>query len=520
MTREQTQEILQENDNLDEGEESHAMLQEVAYRRGLGLLFPLFSLPGPYGIGSMGEAAYRFCDFLRQAGFRYWQLLPLGPTGYGDSPYSSFSSAAGNPYFIDLPLLVEQGLLTREEVDWARWTQDDRKVPYGDLSQHRLPLLRKAFSRFLPRDHGRLQAFCRTRGPWLKEYACYMAIKEDQEGRAWAQWPAPLRDHDPDALRDFEARHSENVLFMVFLQYQFFRQWEALSAYAHERGISIIGDLPIYVAYDSADCWANQEDFLFDETRAPLRVAGAPPDQFTEEGQRWGNPLYRWDRMKEQGYSFWKWRISSALALYDILRLDHFIGFAHYWSVDAGEATAKHGHWVPGPGLALFQELEKALGPLPILVEDLGALSNEVIRLRQRTGFPGMKPLQFAFGGDRDSAYLPHNYAHRTAVYTSTHDTQTLRSWWEGLDDSTRDHVCHYFRLREEDLPGSFLQAACASVADLCIYSLQDLLWIGEEGRINRPGSLGGNWVWRMREEDWEHIDPRKIQALAALYGR
>lgn len=520
-----------------------AELKQVAHPRGLGVILPIFSLPSPYGIGTFGQAAYQFCDFLAEAGVRYWQVLPLGPTSYGDSPYQSFSGIAGNPYFIDLDFLCAEGLLKVEELTAINFGEEVEFIDYSLLYNQRYRLLERAFERALgesEREPARsskayeqahlqgdwgsresLVTFRRKNGDWIEDYALFQALKAEHFDVEWTEWTDCYRDRDPQALADFRATHEKAILFQIFMQYHFFRQWDSLRAYAHSLGIAFIGDMPIYVAHDSADTWAAQDEFLLDEQGRPRVVAGAPPDVFTEDGQRWGNPIYNWEVMRQRNYAFWVRRFRANFRLYDILRLDHFIGFEHYWSVPADEETARHGQWELGPGFSLFKKLEEALGPLPILVEDLGVLSPEVIALRERTGFPGMRPLQFAFGGGSDSDYLPHNFDRRTSIYTGTHDSEPLRTWWEGLDTPTRRLVAAYFSITSEDeVHWGLLRGAAASVADLCIFQMQDILWTDASTRTNLPGSLGGNWKWRLCPDYADPALVEKLHNLISLYGR
>lgn len=530
--------------NLQEQRTSYpSELEMVHYKRGMGVILPIFSLPSHYGIGTFGKEAYRFCDFLRDAGIRYWQILPLGPTSYGDSPYQSFSGIAGNPYFIDLDFLCADGLLEIEELDAIPFGEEKEYITYSLLYNQRYRLLRRAFARAmgeqervtneqedsvgysrLEGDYGSpetLSAFREENQEWIEDYSLFQALKAEHFDVQWTEWQEEYRDRNEDALSAFREAHEKDILFQVFMQYHFFRQWRALQNYAHEAGISFIGDLPIYVAHDSADVWANRDQFYLDDKGYPTVVAGAPPDAFTADGQRWGNPIYRWDRMAERKYDFWVARFRANLRLYDILRLDHFIGFAHYWTVPAQEETARNGHWEPGPGMDLFETLQNELGALPVLVEDLGVLSDEVISLREKTGFPGMKPMQFAFGGCADSDYLPHRFPQRTSIYTGTHDSEPLRAWWENLDAHIQYLVGSYFALHQsEGVHWGLLRAAASTVADLCIFQMQDVLWTDARTRTNLPGTIGGNWKWRLPAEYADKSIIQKIRALKNLYGR
>ena len=488
--------------------------------RASGILLPIFSLPSPHGIGTFGDAAYRFVDFLKRAGQRYWQVLPLGPTGYGDSPYQSFSSFAGNPYFVDLDRLVQKGLLTADEVAAADFGNDASVVDYEKLYQHRFPLLRKAFDRFVP--NAKYRSFCEQNAWWLDDYALFMALKTAANGAEWTLWKKELCHREPTALETAFDEHRETVEFYRFLQYEFAVQWTALKAYANAADIEIIGDIPIYVAYDSADVWADPSQFQLDKHLRPSAVAGVPPDAFCEDGQLWGNPLYRWSAMKKDGFAWWKRRLRYALSLYDIVRIDHFRGFESYFAVPYGEETAKNGKWIKGPGMALFRELSAAFGgKLPIIAEDLGFLTPAVRRLLSDVGYPGMKVLQFAFDSREESDYLPHRYGTHCVVYTGTHDNDTVLGWTNTADSKDVAYARRYLRVDDaEGFNWAMMRAALASVADTAILMMQDIIGLGSEGRINTPSTLGGNWQWRIREgciNDWL---AGIVRENTALYGR
>ncbi|MDY6086345.1 MAG: 4-alpha-glucanotransferase [Peptoniphilaceae bacterium] len=503
-------------------------LTMVDYSRGVGILLPIFSLPSPHGIGTFGAAAFQFIDFLAEAGVRYWQILPLNPTGYGESPYASHSSWAGNPFFIDLDLLVEAGWLAPEDlipldyaVEMEERVNGHDQVAYRAVKQYREKLLKKAFRRAGDENAVALRAFFADHDYWLHDYALYRVIKEEQDDAVWTAWPEDLKRRDPEALAAFAASHERELAYVYWEQFLFFRQWEALKARANEKGILIIGDIPIYVALDSADCWANPEMFQLDDDFAPKAEAGVPPDAFSEDGQLWGNPVYDWDALKATGYSFWISRLAHTMRLYNVIRLDHFIGFSRYWSVPAGESTAKNGTYIEGPGMDFFRAAERALGPLPILVEDLGVMDEQVIRLRRQTGFPGMCPIEFAFG-EADSEYLPHNHERRSSVYTSTHDSDTLKGWWDEVaTEEEKERMISYFGLNvQEGMLWGILRGVCGSVAELCIFSMQDLLMLGNEARINRPGTVGGNWSWRLERSEERHALAKRIRTMAMRYGR
>ena len=484
-----------------------------------GVLMHVTSLPGPYGVGTLGRYAYGFVDFLEKAGQRYWQLLPLTPTGYGDSPYQSCSAFAGNPYLIDLVSLVEGGLLTRDEVERVHWQRQEDRVDYGLLYQNRWEILRLAYGRF--RDNIALDAFISENCSWLPDYCLFMALKRENGGKPWHLWEEPLKRRRPEAMEHARQRCWEELRFHAFVQHLFFAQWTALRNYANGKGISIIGDVPIYVPMDSAEVWTAPELFQLDGDLLPEAVAGCPPDAFSEDGQLWGNPLYRWDVLGEDGYGWWICRLQAAQRLYDVVRLDHFRGFASYWSVPYGNTTAKNGRWIQGPGLAFICRIQETLPGLRIIAEDLGFLTQEVLRLREASGFPGMRVLQFAFDSREPSEHLPHNYTSNTVCYTGTHDNMTGRQWWENAADETASYGADYMRLTEAEGPvWGLIRTAMSSVSDLCIIPMQDYLQLGEEGRMNRPGVALGNWTWRAREGSDTDRLAEKIRELTELYGR
>ena len=477
-------------------------------KRCSGILMPVSSLPGGYGIGSMGQAARDFVDFLVLAGQSVWQILPVGPTSYGDSPYQSCSAFAGNPYFIDLDQLAADGLLKPEDYAKENWGTNPNYCDYALLYQKRYKVLRKAYAAFLQQRpvpgydtpySDDWYRFTFLSDAWLPDYCLYMAIKEENKMCDWQTWPAPLRLRDPKALEEFRTGHADELGFWAFVQYEFAKQWQALKAYANSKGIKIMGDIPIYVAADSADAWAGRELFEMDSEGHPRRVAGCPPDYFAEDGQLWGNPLYDWAYHKRTNYAWWVRRVRHALSIYDILRIDHFRGFDTYWAIPADSTTARTGKWENGPGMELFDALEAALGKLPIIAEDLGFLTPGVIDMRDNSGFPGMKILQFAFEGT-NSYYLPHNYIANTVAYVGTHDNETARGWFEGTaTPRQREQAALYTHQQAgEPMADALNRTIAASVSDTCIYTMQDLLNLGNEARINTPATLGGNWTWRM----------------------
>ncbi len=485
-----------------------------------GVLMPIFSLPSEYGIGNFGKEAYRFVDFLSSAGQSYWQILPLSPTNYGDSPYQSFSAYAGNPYFIDPQALINEGLLTEDEAKSFPFFEDEQSVDYGKLYENRIKLLKIAFGRFQPDEAYR--AFCRDNAYWLDDYALFMALKNSHGDTAWYEWPERLRTREETAIKDAQNALNDDINFYRFIQFKFYTAWYALKTYANEQGIKIIGDIPIYVAYDSADVWAAPEEFMLDKDLCPKEVAGCPPDAFSDDGQLWGNPLYNWDLMKKDGFSWWCRRLSFALKIYDIVRIDHFRGLESFYAIPYGDINAKNGRWRKGPGMALFRALREELGgDLPIIAEDLGFLTPEVRRLLKNSGFPGMKVLQFAFDSREESDYLPHNYSPKCVVYTGTHDNDTINGWMTSAPADDVKTAYRYLGVNEGDsLCWPMMRAAQMSVADTCILMMPDLVGLGSEGRINTPSTLGGNWLWRIKGECINDWLAKVLREMTALYGR
>lgn len=495
--------------------------------RASGVLLPISSLPSAYGIGCFSKEAYAFIDQLKSAGQKYWQILPLGPTGYGDSPYQSFSTFAGNPYFINLEELIESGWLTKEECEDAYFGDNSISIDYGALFESRYPLLRKAFSRSKIEIDKDFLLFVEEQKDWLRDYALYMAIKDSKGGSCWDQWEESLRFREKDALQEKEKELQEDILFYEFMQYIFWKQWDKLKAYANKQGIKIIGDIPIYVSFDSADAWAGKELFQFNEDGTPSAVAGCPPDGFSATGQLWGNPLYRWEYHKETGYAWWMKRLKACFDHYDVVRIDHFRGFDEYFSIPYGAEDATGGHWEKGPGIALFDAMKKELGEKEIIAEDLGYVTDTVRQLVKDSGFPGMKVLEFAFDS-RDSGsaadYLPHNYEKNTVVYTGTHDNETIIGWFkDGLQKEEQQMVRDYFYLPDEPedkIHIPLIQAAMASVSDLCIIPIQDYLGLGNEARINTPSTSGCNWKWRLALGQFSEELIEYMATITKRYGR
>ena len=490
--------------------------------RSSGVLLHISSLPSPYGIGTLGREAYAFVDFLHRAGQRYWQILPVGPTGYGDSPYQSFSSFAGNPYFIDPDTLRREKLLTREELAAADAAADDgRAVDYEKLYNLRFPLLRLAYTRFLEKIPADFFDFCRRENDWLEPYALFMAIKDDKGGASFETWEDGLKFRRAAAIDRAERRLGREIGFYKFLQYTFMRQWSALRAYANAHGVRIIGDLPIYVSRDSADVWANPRDFLLDENLAPKLVSGCPPDAFSADGQLWGNPVYDWKYQRAHGYDFWCRRIARQADFYDVLRIDHFRGFESFYAIPAERKTAAVGTWEKGPGISLFRAVKKKVTGLDIIAEDLGYITPEVAKLLADSGYPGMKVLQFAFDSREESNYLPHTYkSANSVVYVGTHDNDTAEGWMHTAAPADVAYAKRYLNLTPaEGYAWGFIRGAASTVADTAIYTMQDLLSLGSEARMNTPSTTGGNWTWRMEKMPRPAL-AKKLYRLTADFGR
>ena len=478
------------------------------------------SLPNPYGIGSVGKCAFDFVDFLHSAGQSYWQLLPLSPTGYGDSPYQAFSTFAGNHYFIDIDLLIGEGLLRLDEAFAPHWGSDPCRVDYGSLYENRAKLLHLAFERFEPSED--YYAFVGENAHWLEDYSLFMALKERYNGLCWQQWPEGLMRRDGAALEKARGELKSETDFHKFLQYKFFRQWEALRAYAGEKGIRIIGDVPIYVPLDSADVWANTGLFLLDENCRTRLVAGCPPDSFSADGQLWGNPLYDWQRMKESGYAWWIKRLSAAAGMYDVVRFDHFRGFESYWAVPSGDKNAIGGSWQPGPGMDFISAVQRALPELDFIAEDLGYLTDEVRALQEQSGYPGMKVMLFAFDSREDGNYLPHSYPVNSVCYSGTHDNLTAGQWFdEALPEDVKKAKAYLGLNQEEGFVWGFIRACMSSVSKLCVIQMQDYLELGGFARMNFPGTLSNkNWTWRAERGFASEALAKRIRSVTEMYER
>jgi 4-alpha-glucanotransferase len=488
-----------------------------------GILLHPTSLPGRWGIGDLGAAAYGFVDFLAAAGQQFWQVMPLGPTGYGDSPYQGFSAFAGNPLLISPDRLLEAGLLAAEDLEGAHFFPD-AAVDYGAVIPFKQALLRRSFDRFsaaaTQQQRQELVTFRERSRAWLDDYALFAALKQAHGGAEWSAWPREIATRDSAAMARLAHELADQIEFQAYTQFLFFDQWRRLKEYANQRGIQIIGDIPIFVAYDSADVWANREIFELDDAGRPTVVAGVPPDYFSATGQLWGNPLYRWGALARRGYDWWVERFRAALTLVDIVRLDHFRGFAAYWEVPASEATAINGRWVAGPGAALFEAARQALGEVPIIAEDLGLITPDVVELRDQLGFPGMKVLQFAFGVGPDEPYQPHNYLPHCVVYTGTHDNDTTAGWWSTESEQLRHHVRLYLGRDGSNISWDFIRLALASVAETAIIPLQDVLALGSAARMNTPGRASGNWSWRYTPDMLSSSLVEQLRVLTELYGR
>ena len=485
-----------------------------------GILMHITSLPGPYGIGTMGENAYRFVDFLEKAGQSYWQILPLTPTGYGDSPYQSFSACAGNHYLIDLDTLVQEGLLKQEEIDCITWGEKETLVDFGTMYDQRIRVLKLAFDRFVPDED--YEAFVAENENWLADFAIFMALKEENGGKTWLYWEEGLKNHDAAALEKKREERKETVALHYFLQYVFDKQWKALRGYANEKGIRIIGDVPIYVPLDSADVWAAPELFQLDAHRRPEVVAGCPPDAFTADGQLWGNPIYDWQKMHDTGYGWWIRRLKAAEKLYDVVRIDHFRGFESYWSIPAGDDTARNGHWVKGPGMDFINAVKENLPDLDFIAEDLGYVTKEVRQLQLDSGYPGMKVIEFAFDSREESDYLPHLYPVDSVCYTGTHDNVTLKQWFDEASAEDVAYAKAYLGLNDEEgYVWGMIRGGMSSVSRICVVQMQDYLELGKEARMNFPGTLSmDNWTWRAEEGFDSDELAEKIGYLTRIYGR
>ena len=495
------------------------------FERSSGILFHPTSLPGKYGIGTLGKEAYAFIDFLKKSKQKLWQIFPLGPTGYGDSPYQSFSSFAGNPYLIDFDLLIEAHLLSEEDLRDIFFGDNEEYIDYGAIYNQKYPLLRKAYENFKSSDNNEmkdsLENFKRENSSWLNDYSLYISLKNHFNGLPWNEWAQDIKNREDGAMHHYRNELADDIEYHNFIQFLFFKQWGDVKRYANENGIKIIGDIPIFVAADSSDAWANPEIFLFDKERKPVKVAGVPPDYFSATGQLWGNPLYNWEKLKETNYSWWVERVRANLATCDIIRIDHFRGFEAYWAVPYGDDTAINGQWEPGPGIDLFNAIKSQLGELPIIAEDLGLMTQGVIDLREATGFPGMKILGFAFDSGEENDYLPHTYTRNCVVYTGTHDNDTLVGWFQKAKEEDRQFARDYLNSKaDEEIHWDAIRGAWSSVACMAISPVQDFLGLGSEARINTPGVASGNWQWRLKQGVLTNELAERIAKLTKIYSR
>lgn len=485
-----------------------------------GILLPIFSLPSHYGIGTFGKEAYRFVDFLVESKQTYWQILPIGPTSYGDSPYQSFSTHAGNPYFIDLELLIEDGLLEKESVDQLDFGVNPEDIDYSKMYVNRYKILREVYENGNIRYSKQIKAFKQQHAHWIEDYGLFMSLKDYYNGCSWKEWDEDIKHRKPEALSKYTSMLKEDIEFYIFLQYLFYKQWTELKTYANNKGIKIIGDIPIYVAEDSADVWTNPKYFQLDEQLDPIYVSGCPPDVFTADGQLWGNPVYDWDALEGDDFAWWVNRVKAAFMMYDITRIDHFRGFSSYWRVPFGHKTAVNGEWVTGPGIKVFEAIKKALGDIDIIAEDLGFITDDVRQLLKETGYPGMKVLQFAFNPSEKSEYLPHNCHKNAVVYTGTHDNDTLKGWYTSISEEERKFCKDYTGMQDSNDNWSFLRVLFASHSDMVVMQMQDLLNLGSEARTNIPSTLGNNWRWRMKKEHMSKDIALKLGELTLIYDR
>lgn len=487
-----------------------------------GVLMHISSLPSKYGIGTLGKAAYEFVDFLDKALQSYWQILPIGPTGYGDSPYQSYSAYAGNPYFVDLDLLSEIGLLNKDDIEVVKW-EEEGGIDYGNLYKNRYPILKKASERFFLSYNESFSEFEAENSFWLEDYALFMTIKDIFEGKSWLEWDDKAKNREEEYISKITKEYKKDILFWKFIQFIFFTQWNNLKEYANDKGIEIIGDIPIYVSLDSVDVWANPELFYLDENKVPIRVAGCPPDGFSATGQLWGNPLFEWETMEKNGFLWWLNRISYLSNIYDTIRIDHFRGFDSYYAIPFGDNDAKRGIWLKGPGMKLFNRIREVLGERNIIAEDLGFLTESVRQLLEDSGFPGMKVLELGFDS-RDpegEAYLPHNFIKKCVAYAGTHDNDTIAGWFSTAPEDDIEYAKEYFYIKDmKDISWDIMSALWASVADTTIVQAQDLLGLSSESRMNTPSTLGKNWCFRVKKGELSDELADKLAKKMKLYRR
>lgn len=490
-------------------------------QRQSGILLHISSLPGDYGIGDFGKEAYNFIDFLERTNQKNWQVLPLGITSYGDSPYQSFSAFAGNPYFIDLEEFIDRGYITLEEIKKYNLGNNPKEVNYGLLYKNKLEILRLVYNSAKDNIYNELNKFYLENKWWLREFGLFMALKGYHDNRSWFYWDKKYRKIDSDEVKKFEKDNEDSIYFWIFTQYFFDKQWKKLKKYANKKEINIIGDLPIYVSEDSADVWSNPQLFNLDDNLIPKTVSGCPPDAFAAKGQLWGNPIYDWEAMEKDNYKWWIERFAHSFKLFDVVRIDHFRGFESYWEVKYGSKDAVNGRWTKGPGMKLFDTLKSELGDLNIIAEDLGFLTKDVEKLLKDSGFPGMKVLQFAFDPREESDYLPHNYNKNSVVYTGTHDNSTVIGWMNLVDDKTREYATKYLKLdSHEGSNWGFIRGAWSSNSYLALTTMQDILGLDDKSRMNIPSTIGGNWIWRMEKTDINDELITRLRDITNTYRR
>ena len=488
--------------------------------RGAGILLPISSLPSPYGIGTLGDKAYEFVDMLRSSGQKYWQVLPVGPTSFGDSPYQSFSAFAGNPYFIDLDYLVEEGLLDKEELDNTFWGSDSEFIEYDVIYNARFNILRKAYKASPHKKTDEYKKFLEENKDWLHDYALFMAIKADHNNEEWLRWEKDIRFRKPETVARYEKKLADDIDFYKFLQYKFYEQWLKLKAYANRKGIQIIGDIPIYVALDSADVWTNHTLFQLDNEWKPINVAGCPPDMFSSYGQKWGNPIYDWKAMEKTDFAWWKKRMAASARLYDVTRIDHFIGIVRYYNIPLDKDPID-GFYAEGPGIKLIKAIDSAMGDAKVIAEDLGVVVPEVTELIKKSGYPGMKVLEFAFDSGEENDYLPHKYTENCVVYTGTHDNDTVMGWLETAKPEDVNYARSYCQMPDDEpFNWGLIRVAYESKADTAIVPMQDILGLGKEARMNIPSTLGGNWVWRLDGAALTDELADKLKTMSEKSGR
>lgn len=490
--------------------------------RGAGVLMPISALPSAYGIGTLGEESFRFADFLKRIGCCYWQVLPVGPTSFGDSPYQSFSAFAGNPYFIDFDILMKEGLLQEEELKGIKWDKKADRIDYAMIYNLRYKILQKAFDRSNHKDTKEFKNFCKKNEFWLRDYSLYMAVKGHNNSKEWSLWEEDIRNHNEVAVSHYTKLLAKEIDFWEFCQFKFREQWDKVKSYVNDLGIQMIGDIPLYVSQDSSDVWVHGDLFELDQRKNPINVAGVPPDVFSADGQRWGNPLYRWDVMEKKDFTWWRERMKMSAGLYDIIRIDHFIGVVNYYSIPATCATAVSGSWKIGPGSKLTDVIKQSIGSAKIIAEDLGVITPNVRELIRKTGYPGMKILMFGIDGPADHEYLPHNYKDTNLVaYTGTHDNETLVGYLNHKSEEELDFMYRYFKVSSrEELPYAIIRVLYSSIANVVIVQMQDLLKLDNKARMNFPSTIGGNWQWRMKKSQYKELKEDILLEYAQLFAR